>query len=245
MIIRGLQPFSLLDFPGRISCIIFVGNCNFRCPYCHNPSLVFDPESQPEVTSDYFWNFMERRRGRLDGIVISGGEPTLRHDLPEFVKQLKAMDFMVKLDSNGTNPEMIQTIHENSGIDYLAIDYKAPADRYSMVTSNPGHATKVGETIRYAVSQKIPLEIRTTVHKDLLKLQDFYRMRRELDSFGAALWYLQQFNITAPDLIDESLTHKPTYSDNELLDIADQLGGKTFARGLNGLLVKHRGMVRI
>ncbi len=236
----------MLDYPGKISCIVFVGHCNFRCPYCHNPSLVFDPESQPEITPDYFWNFMERRRGRLDGIVISGGEPTLHHDLPEFIKQVKSMDFLVKLDSNGTNPEMIRAIHENSGIDYLAVDYKAPADKYApLVTRNPGHAALVGQTIRYAASQKIPLEIRTTVHKDLLVLQDFQQMRRELDSFGATLWYLQQFNIAAPDLIDESLTHKPTYSDHELLETAEKVGGKTLARGLNGLLVKHRGLVRV
>ncbi len=245
MIIRGLQPFSMLDFPGKFSCIVFVGNCNFRCPYCHNPSLVFDPESQPEVTREYFFDFLSRRQGRLDGVVISGGEPTLHPGLPGFVDMVKNMKYLVKLDTNGTNPEMVRRIHEANRIDYIAIDYKAPAARYSLVTRNAGHAALVQQTIRYAAEQGIPMEIRTTVHRDLLGEGDFTIMRRELDGLGAKRWYLQQFNTTSPELVDDSLLGRPTYSDLELLHIAEAVGGDTHARGLTGSLIKHRGVVKV
>ncbi len=245
MIVRGLQPFSMLDFPGKFSCIVFVGGCNFRCPYCHNPSLVFDPESQPEVTREYFFDFLSRRQGRLDGVVISGGEPTLHAGLPGFVEMIKNMEFMIKLDTNGTNPEMVRRIHEANAIDYIAIDYKAPAAKYGMVTRNPELAKLVHRTIRYAAEQGIPLEMRTTVHRDLLGIEDFRQMRRELDELGATRWYLQQFNTTSPELIDDSLLGRPTYTDMELLDIADALGGETYARGLSGSLLKHRGVVKV
>lgn len=245
MIIRGLQPFSMLDFPGKFSCIVFVGNCNFRCPYCHNPSLVFDPESQPEVTREYFFDFLSRRQGRLDGVVISGGEPTLHPGLPGFVDMVKNMEYLVKLDTNGTNPEMVRRIHETNRIDYIAIDYKAPAARYSLVTRNDGHAALVQQTIRYAAEQGISMEIRTTVHRDLLGEQDFAVMRRELDALGASRWYLQQFNTTSPELVDDSLLGRPTYSDLELLHIAEATGGDTQARGLTGSLIKHRGVVKV
>ncbi len=235
----------MLDFPGKFSCIVFVGNCNFRCPYCHNPSLVFDPESQPEVTREYFRDFLTRREGRLDGVVISGGEPTLHAGLPEFVNEVKSRNFLVKMDTNGTNPEMIRQIHEADTLDYIAIDYKAPAARYSLVTRNPAHIAAVHRTIRYAAEQGIPMEIRTTIHRDLLAPDDFATMRRELDALGAKRWYLQQFNTTSPELIDDSLLGRPTYSDSELLALADAAGGETLARGLTGSLIKHRGVVKV
>ncbi|MFA6714325.1 MAG: radical SAM protein, partial [Victivallaceae bacterium] len=111
MNIRGIRRFSLVDFPGKMACVVFVGDCNFRCAYCHNPCLVFDPESQPLISEDEFFGFLEKRRGKLDGVVISGGEPTLQKNLLPFVKKIKAMDFLVKLDTNGSLPEKVFAIH--------------------------------------------------------------------------------------------------------------------------------------
>ena len=245
MLIRGFQPFSLIDYPGKISCIVFTGNCNLRCPYCHNPSLVFDPESQPEYPLPEFWDFLARRQGRLDGVVISGGGPTVQQGLAQFIAQIKGMGFMVKLDTNGTHPKTIEDIHQLCGIDYLAIDYKAPAEKYSStVFSAPGMSTMVQESISYAVKNEIAMEIRTTVHRSLLSADDIRQMREELNEIGAGLWYLQQFNNTALDLLDESLTRQETYTDHELVMFAEQVGGQTFARGLNGTLLKHRSIVR-
>ncbi len=245
MLIQGFQPFSLIDYPGKMSCIVFTGNCNFRCPYCHNPSLVFDPDSQPGLPLEQFWEFLERRQGRLDGVVISGGEPTLHHELTEFIAKIKGLGFEVKLDTNGTNPAALKNIYELCGLDYLAIDYKAPITKYpSAVFTTPEIAAKVQESIRYAVKHGIPMEIRTTIHRSLLTPEDIMQMRLELDQLGVDLWYLQQFNTTVVDLIDETLAQQPTYSDQELVLMAERAGGNNFARGLKGSLLKHRNAVR-
>ena len=132
--IRGLFPFSLVDYPGKISCIIFCGGCNFRCPFCHNPCLVFDPASQPRITEPQLFHFLESRRNRLEGVVISGGEPTLHSGLHRLADKIRSAGFLVKLDTNGTNPEVVRQLLEDSLPDAFGIDYKAPASDYSRLT---------------------------------------------------------------------------------------------------------------
>jgi pyruvate formate lyase activating enzyme len=233
-----MQAFSMIDFPGKLACVIFVGKCNFMCPYCHNPALVFDPESQPEISEKKFMAFLDKRVGRLDGVVISGGEPSLRRGLIPFAKKIKAKGFLIKLDTNGSMPEKVFELHREAGIDWLGVDYKAPAGKYNEVSrcNIPGIAEKVHSVIRFAVENRIPIDVRTTVHKHLLSPEDLQTMRDELSSLGQKQWTLQQFN--PAELIDESLLQHGSYTDRELLFSADALGD-TQVRGLKGIIIHH------
>ncbi len=223
MNIRGINKFSLVDYPGKIASIIFVGNCNLICPYCHNPFLVVDPESQPLIPDSEFFTFLKKRKGKLDAVVISGGEPTLRKELLAFSEKLKEMGFLIKLDTNGTNPDIVEKLYLSDCLDYLGIDYKCPLNRYSelMVSDSINAGLNVQKTISYAVNYKIPHDIRTTVHKVLLLPEDLNIMRKELSGLGVKKWVLQQFNNV--DILDEKLLDLETYSDEELVSIAKHL----------------------
>jgi pyruvate formate lyase activating enzyme len=236
MNIRGMVRFTLVDFPGKMACVVFVGDCNFRCGYCHNPCLVFDPESQPLISEDEFFGFLAKRQGKLDGVVVSGGEPVLRKPLLSFIRKIKDMGFLVKLDTNGSIPEQIIRIHEEAGLDALGVDYKAPLEKYNKVSQChiPGLGEKTLKVIKFAVNKDIFIDVRTTVHKALLSETDLALMRDELSSTGLENWTLQQFNPV--EVIDDSLLEKETYSDHELLKIADSLHN-TKVRGLTGIIL--------
>ena len=134
MDLRGFNKFTLVDYPGRIGCIVFTGGCNLRCPFCHNPCLVFDPTSQPRVTEKEFFGFLDQRRGLIEGVVISGGEPMLHEDIGEFIRNIRSRDYLVKVDSNGTFPDRVERLLQSVGVDAMGIDYKAPAARYAQLT---------------------------------------------------------------------------------------------------------------
>lgn len=235
--IRGLFPFSLVDYPGKISCIIFCGGCNFRCPFCHNPCLVFDPASQPRVTEPQLFHFLESRRNRLEGVVISGGEPTLHPGLHRLANKIRSAGFLVKLDTNGTNPEAVRRLLDDSLPDAFGIDYKAPASDYCRLTgTEPSDvAERVHRTIRMAVESGRFLDVRTTVHRDLLSPEMLAQMHGELRRLGVKHWMLQQFNPV--EVIDDDLPAKPTYSDAELVRIARSLGEDVQVRGLTGRII--------
>lgn len=236
MNIRGMVRFTLVDFPGKMACVVFAGDCNFRCGYCHNPCLVFDPESQPLISEDEFFKFLGKRQGKLDGVVISGGEPVLRKALLSFIRNIKDMGFLVKLDTNGSMPEQVFKIHEEVGLDALGVDYKAPLDKYNEISqcNMPGLGEKTLKVIKFALDKNIFIDVRTTVHKALLSEADLSKMREELSSTGLGRWTLQQFN--PGEIIDDSLLDEVTYNDLELIKIADGLGD-TKVRGLAGIII--------
>ncbi|MCF7790987.1 MAG: anaerobic ribonucleoside-triphosphate reductase activating protein [Victivallales bacterium] len=231
MDIRGITKFTLVDYPGKLACIIFTGGCNFCCPYCHNPFLVVDPESQPLVAEEEFYQFLESRKGKLDAVVISGGEPALQQDLFDFAQKIKDKGFLVKLDTNGTKPETVKELHKNKCIDYIGLDYKAPTKKYHIAAGvmDSKISQKVKETIMYAVSNKLSYDIRTTVHKALIKETDMALMRKELDCLGVKEWTLQQFH--PAEIMEDELLEIPTYTDTELKEIAAQFKN-TKVRGL-------------
>ena len=175
--------------------------------------------------------FLESRKGKLDGVVFSGGEPTLSPELPLCMKTAKELGFAVKLDTNGTSPDVIRVLHEQKILDSLGIDFKAPFGDYPQITSvqDPHLVEKVKESIRYAVSQGIELEIRTTVHKKLLTPEMLKTMYEELKELGITKWVLQQFH--KAELIDEELNSEETYSDSELTALAKELGPDVSVRG--------------
>ena len=237
MDIRGLTKFSLIDFPGKLACILYAGGCNFRCPYCHNPHLVLNPKSQPQLSEQFIFSFLENRKGKLEGVVISGGEPSTHQGLVRFSEKIKSLGYLIKIDSNGSNPDAIADAHGKGLVDALGIDYKTTASLYGGLTrcKTDNVAGLVQKTISYAVNNNIPVDTRTTIHKKLHTPEILMQMRAELNGLGVSAWTLQQFHDT--EIIDDTLTCEPTYSDAELIGIARNLGNHTRVRGLKGSFI--------
>ena len=164
MRIAGLVGSSLIDFPDHISCVLFLQGCNWNCWYCHNPQLIplEAVESDPYML-ETFREFLERRKGKLDGVVVTGGEPTIHHDLPNLLSMIKGMGYAVKLDTNGSNPQMVRDVLAANLVDYIAMDIKAPWDKYEKICGFGVHVEKVKETLALLKKCSIGWEARTTV----------------------------------------------------------------------------------
>lgn len=198
MKIHGLQKLTLLDYPGRIGAIIFLGGCNFRCPFCQNSSLVLSPEQLPEISVKEFQSFLRKRSGLLEGICVTGGEPTLHHDLPELFHLIKSEGYLAKLDTNGTNPEMLRELIEDGLVDYVAMDIKAGRDNYARVCGltglqeAPAHLLQnICRSADILKASSIEYEFRTTAVKGLHREQDFEDIALWLS--GCQNYYLQSF----------------------------------------------------
>ena len=167
MQIHGLQKLTLLDFPGHIACTVFTGGCNFRCPFCHNGGLVLEPEKAPVIPEEEFFTFLESRKGRLEGVAVTGGEPTVNRDLPDFLRRIKSMGFAVKLDSNGQNPDMFEAILKEGLADYVAMDIKNARERYGETIGIPGFRTdRVERSVRLLMESGVDYEFRTTLSEE-------------------------------------------------------------------------------
>jgi pyruvate formate lyase activating enzyme len=202
MVIGGFQKFSISDFPGRISAIVFTQGCNFRCPYCHNPELV-DPHLYAEpIPQARVLAFLSGRAGRLQGVVVTGGEPTLQPDLPEFLSSVRKLGFDTKLDTNGTNPDLLEEIISMRLVDYVAMDIKAPLDGYRRVTGVDSCETDIERSIRLVIESGLSHELRTTYEESLLSPDDLRQIA--LLARGARLLVLQSFRPTktlSPDML--------------------------------------------
>lgn len=229
---RGMAKFSLVDYPGKISCVLFTGGCNFRCPYCHNPYLIIYEMTQPKISEKEIFSFLKSRIDKLDGVVISGGEPTLRNGIAQFAEKVKNMGFLVKLDTNGSFPDKVIEMVENGLIDMLGLDYKSTPAGYQEVTGTKMKDLhdRISKLIKYAIDNNVPCDIRTTVHERFHSKETLRTMRKELNAMNVEKWYLQQFHKT--EVIDESLMDESTYTDSELQSIADALGNGTYIRGV-------------
>ena len=174
MLIHGLQKLTLLDFPGHTACTVFTGSCNWRCPFCHNALLVLDPNSQPAIPEEEFFSFLKKRSGLLDGVAVTGGEPTLQADLPAFLRRVKELGFAVKLDTNGTNPAMLREILSEGLADYVAMDIKAAPENYARLTGTVHcQLDAVKESVELLRGGATPFEFRTTLVKPLHTEEDF------------------------------------------------------------------------
>jgi len=213
MRIGGLTRCSLIDFPGQVSAIIFTIGCNFRCPYCHNPELV--DETADIIPTEDVLDFLRTRIKQLDGVTITGGEPTMHDDLIPFIKEIKALGFKVKLDSNGTNPAMLERLINEELVDYLAMDIKAPFSDYASGVGRPVDVEKIKESVRLIMSNTIPYEFRTTVVKALLSSEDIINISKDIK--GAKKYYLQKFVSTK--ILNPGFIKKTTYTDEEFKEI--------------------------
>ena len=191
MKIGGFQKFSLIDFPGKISAIIFTQGCNFRCPYCHNPELVDPQNFSDEIPEKEIFDFLKKRQGKLDAVCITGGEPTLHLDLPEFLKKIKKMGYLIKLDTNGTNPDMLHQVISEKLADYLAMDIKAPLAKYAVVAGKPVNQYHIVRSIGMIENSGLEYEFRSTLVKHLISPEDVLKMGMMLGP--AKRYFLQKF----------------------------------------------------
>jgi len=190
--VHGFNKLTLLDYPGRLACTIFLGHCNFRCPFCHNAGLVLDPENEPVIPIEEILGTLKKRKGILDGVCITGGEPTVHKKLPEFIQQIKKMDYSVKLDTNGTNPQMVQDMVKAGLVDYVAMDIKNAPDKYGETAGIARvDLEAVNETVEFLKSGKVDYEFRTTVTRELHKKEDFLKIRKWLS--GSRRYFLQAY----------------------------------------------------
>lgn len=193
MLICGLQKTTLLDFPGHVAATIFTGGCNFRCPFCHNSDLLA-PETLPaesHFSEEEVFTFLKKRRNVLDGVCLTGGEPTLQPDLPDFIRRVRSLGLLVKLDTNGSRPEVLRSLLAKNLLDYVAMDIKSSPERYSLVSGLEVRFPDIDESVRLLQKAPIPYEFRTTVVRELHREEDFPAIGEWLT--GARAYFLQSY----------------------------------------------------
>lgn len=203
MNIQGLQKLTLLDYPGRVACTVFLAGCNFRCPFCHNASLVTHIDPANDISREEVLAFLKKRQGILDGVCITGGEPLLSPDLETFMDKVKEMGYLIKLDTNGSNVNRLKYLADRKLIDYVAMDIKNVPEKYGMTIGikeyNPEN---VIQSVECLISGAVPYEFRTTVVREFHKRDDFEEIGRWLR--GAEKYYLQCF-VDSGDVIQPGL----------------------------------------
>lgn len=194
MVFGGLQKLSLSDFPGRIAAIVFTRGCNFRCPYCHNPELVDPARYGDSVPWDLIMRHLSSRRGKLQGVVVTGGEPTIHADLPDFLREAHRLGLSVKLDTNGGLPERLGRVLTEGLADYVALDFKAPLDSYRKVAGTTGDPRAVAESLRIVRESGVDYEIRTTYAPAFLSVDELKAIADTVR--GCKRFVLQRFRPT-------------------------------------------------
>lgn len=200
MNLGGYQRLTLIDYPGKIATTVFTVGCSFRCPFCHNPELVLKPGIKNNLEEEFF-NFLEKRKERLDGVCITGGEPTIQPDLVGFIEEIKKMGFSVKLDTNGSRPDILRNIIQKKMVDYIAMDIKDSLEKYKKTTGGKADVGRTKLSVEMIMSSKIPYEFRTTVVPGIHTENDFELIAKWIE--GARAYYLQEYRETKildPDL---------------------------------------------
>jgi len=199
MKILGFQKQSLIEYPGRISAIVFLGGCNLRCQFCYVPHLVLpeEIEKQKEISKEEIFSFLKERKNFLEAVAISGGEPTINKDLPNFIKKIKKLGYLVELETNGTNPEMLKYLIEEKLIDYVATDVKHRLDSFEKYKEITGWVLtremfeNIKKSVKIFLSGKVDYELRTTIMKEFHKKEDILEICKEIQ--GAKVYYLQNY----------------------------------------------------
>ena len=208
MIISGLQKLTLLDFPGRTACTVFFSGCNFRCPFCHNAALVRGGGEQ--IDPEDFFSFLHSRRGILDGVAVTGGEPLLQPDLPAFLRRIKEMGFQVKLDTNGSFYDRLRELVEAGLVDYVAMDIKSSKEGYARAAGCQVDMDSICKSVEYLLSAPVTYEFRTTAAKGIVDPEDFLGIARWIA--GARQYFVQGF-VDSGDLLG---TGAAPYSKEEM-----------------------------
>jgi len=211
MKIGAFQRFSLIEYPGKICAIVFCQGCNFRCPYCYNRELVETGLFQPPLPEEEIVSFLAKRRGKLEAVTITGGEPSLQPDLMPFVSRLKGMEYLVKIDTNGSCPKVLEEWIRSGFVDYIAMDIKGPLEKYAEITRSGIEPDAILQSIRTLMTSGVDYEFRTTVVSSLLTREDILGIAATIS--GAKRYALQRF--VASKTLDPSFMNRTTLSDDD------------------------------
>lgn len=218
MKIGGFQKTSLLDYPDYISAIIWTVGCNFRCPFCYNKNLVFgDVETYPQ---EEIFSFLEKRKGKLEGLVITGGEPLLQEDIVDFTGKVKKLGYLIKIDTNGTYPEKLKELIDKKLVDYIAMDVKAQKKKYDQLTGVKTKLIDIEKSIAIIKNDAPDYEFRTTFIPGLLKKEDIIEIAKWLE--GSKRFYLQQFKNDIP-LVSSEYQNIAPYTKKELMETLNEI----------------------
>ena len=228
MKISGLQKLTLLDYPGKMACTVFTYGCNFRCGFCHNALLVTE-ENSDSISEDEFFAFLKKRQGILEGVCISGGEPTLQKDLYDFIKKVRALGYAVKLDTNGTNPRLLKTLLEEKLLDYVAMDIKNSPEKYSLICGCEVDMDAIRESVSIIKESSVDYEFRTTTVREYHTKEDFLSVANWLE--GDSKYFLQQFEDSG-NLIGDNLS---PFTKEEMTAFADAIRNKLPNVALRGV----------
>ncbi|MEN6318735.1 MAG: anaerobic ribonucleoside-triphosphate reductase activating protein [Syntrophaceae bacterium] len=219
MKIGGLQKVSLIEYPGKICAIIFTQGCNFRCPNCYNPELVEPTLYTDCIPEDDVLSFLKMRKGKLDAVTITGGEPTIQDDLIEFIDYVKRIGYSIKLDTNGSHPEVVEKLFRKKLLDYVAMDIKGPLKKYQVVTRSDVNEANIKQSIEMIMKAGIPYEFRTTLVKQLLKEDDILEIGKLIKN--ACIYILQQF--MPLKTLDKEFQEYTEYSREEMESLRGKL----------------------
>jgi len=219
MKIGTIQRFSLIDFPGRICAIVFTQGCNFRCPYCHNPELVEPSLYGTGMAESDLLAFLDRRRGKLDAVSITGGEPLLQRGLIMFIEKVRALGYLIKIDTNGSFPLVLKEMLDKGLLDYIAMDVKAPLERYGDVVKAPVNPESIAHSIRLIMNSGVDYEFKTTVVSSLLTGRDVEKIGTLIT--GAKRYYLQRF--VPSKTLDPAFMNERSWDDDLLSAMKERL----------------------
>lgn len=231
MIIKGLQKTTLLDFPGKLACTIFTAGCNFRCPFCHNSSLVVRAGEVDEIPMESFLSYISKRKGLLDGVAITGGEPLLNPDIDELMRKIRAEGLLIKLDTNGAYPDRLEALLDEGLVDYVAMDIKNTKEKYALTAGldESFDISTVERSIDVIMKKAPDYEFRTTVVRELHTPEDLVAISEWITD--AKNYFLQKY-VDSGDILAEGFS---AYSDGEMLDILGKVREKmphTILRGV-------------
>ncbi len=219
MQLEALQKVTLIDYPGKVAATVFTIGCNFNCCFCHNPGLVNCAKSKKQtvISHEFLLNFLRERNGLLDGLCISGGEPTIQPDLADFVKQIKEIGLLVKLDTNGNNPSVLKELFNRNLLDYVAMDIKSPSKKYSKIVNCRVNLNNINQSINLIKNSGIDYEFRTTAVPKIIDEADIKKIGEWL--YGAKAYFLQQFR--KENALDKKWRTVMPYSDEKLKELGE------------------------
>jgi len=230
MDIKGLQKTTLLDFPSKVACTVFTGGCNFRCPFCHNASLVLRPDAAPSLDTEKFFDFLKKRQGILDGVCITGGEPLLSKDIIPFMERIRSLGFLIKLDTNGSFPERLLEIINLGLVDYVAMDIKNSEEKYAATCGIHKFPVGVYQSAEIIMSSGIDYEFRTTVIDELHEVEDIAKIAEQIQ--GAKRYFIQGFKDSG-DLILSGFSPCSDDKLRQMLDAARHFVPSAELRGID------------
>ena len=227
--IKGLQKASLIDYEPYTACVVFLAGCNFRCGFCQNPDLIIEVDKTQSISEEEFFDFLRKRKKWLEGVCITGGEPCINEDLPDFIKKIKKESYKVKLDTNGANPLMIKKLIDDKLIDYVAMDIKGSLDKYDQIARVNVDKEKIKESVKLLIEGKVDYEFRMTVVPGLHEKEDFENIGAWLK--GAKKFFIQQFrNKTCLDKSFEKVKAFSKEKLNRFKEILEKYGDEVNLR---------------